>query len=254
MCEKDHQEELDKTMATKYRAIVARVNFIAQDRPDLQYATKECAREMASPNRASWSRIKRIGRYLAGHKRLVITYLWQCMSKSIDAFTDASWAGCKVSRKSTSGGAIMWGKHFIKSWSKTQPIIALSSGEAELYGAVKAATEGIGIQSLLLDLGISVSGQVLADASAALGIIARRGLGKVRHLDTSFLWVQEVKLRRNVSFVKVKGAQNVADMMTKLVDCDTMKRHLQTLNVSMREGRAGSAPQLQYLGEVRTSA
>ena len=181
-------------------------------------------------------------------------YLWQCMPRSIDAFTDASWAGCKVSRKSTSGGAMMWGKHFIKSGSKTQPIISLSSGEAELHGAVKAATEGIGIQSLLLDLGISVSGQVLADASAALGIIARRGLGKVRHLDTSFLWVQEVKLRRNVSFVKIKGAQNVADMMTKPVDCDTMKRHLQTLNVSMREGRAGSAPQLQYLGEVRTSA
>ena len=34
------------------------------------------------------------------------------------------------------------GKHMIKSWSSTQQVMALSSGEAELYGMLKGATQG----------------------------------------------------------------------------------------------------------------
>ena len=79
----------------------------------------------------------------------------------------------------------------LKHWSTTQKAITLSSGEAELGGLVKAAAEGIGLQSLAQDLGIALPLQLFADSSAALGICRRTGVGRVRHLAVGQLWVQE---------------------------------------------------------------
>ena len=50
----------------------------------------------------------------------------------------------------------MIGSHCIKTYSQTQETIALSSGGPEFYGIVKAATMGIGIKSMLKDLGLEV--------------------------------------------------------------------------------------------------
>ena len=85
----------------------------------------------------------------------------------------------------------MMGGHMIKMWSKTQATVALSSAEAELYATVKASSESMGMISMLKDYGKPMTTHVFGDASAALAIIARRGVGRVRHLDTSYLWVQE---------------------------------------------------------------
>eukprot|EP00975_Prorocentrum_lima_P052722 11050623-Prorocentrum_lima.AAC.1 len=73
-------------------------------------------------------------------------------------------------RRSTSGGAAMWGSHTIKHWSVTQKTIALSSGEAELAGIVKGSAEGMGLVSVARDLGIDTGLRVRADSSAAIGI------------------------------------------------------------------------------------
>ena len=71
----------------------------------------------------------------------------------------------------------------VKSWSKTQATIAQSSAESELIASVKGATEGLGIVSLGRDLGLDLGIRLHLDASAALGILERKGVGKVRHLD-----------------------------------------------------------------------
>ena len=85
----------------------------------------------------------------------------------------------------------MLGGHLIKSWSSTQSGVALSSGEAEFNGVVRGAGIGLGYQSLLKDLGQELPVRVWTDSSAAIGICSRQGLGKVRHLDTHTLWVQQ---------------------------------------------------------------
>ena len=109
----------------------------------------------------------------------------------------------------------MRGERYIKGWCKIQGLIALSSGEAELYAIVKATSEGMGIASIFRDLGTTMAVHVMGDASAALGIVRRQGLGKVRHLDTNWLWVQEKSRNKEVNFNKVKGSENPANMMTK---------------------------------------
>ena len=61
----------------------------------------------------------------------------------------------------------------------------MSSGEAEYYGIVQGSSVGMGVQSVLRDLGLNVKLQVLTDSSAAKGIASQRGLGKVRHVEVS---------------------------------------------------------------------
>ena len=56
-------EELVKEEATVYRGLAARVNFMSQDCPDLQFASKPCSREMAKPKMGSWRCMKKLARY-----------------------------------------------------------------------------------------------------------------------------------------------------------------------------------------------
>ena len=71
-------------------------------------------------------------RYLRTAPRMVSRYPWGQQGTGLEVYVDADHAGCKQARRSTLGGAVMWNGKFIKSWSKTMEIIALSSGESEL--------------------------------------------------------------------------------------------------------------------------
>ena len=79
------------------------------------------------------------------------------------------------------------GSHMIKSYSRQQRTVALSSAEAELYAMAVASAESLAMIAYIKDLGGIVSGEVYADPSAAFGISQRFGIGKVRHLRTQSL-------------------------------------------------------------------
>ncbi len=83
----------------------------------------------------------------------------------------------------------MRGNHLIKHWSTTQPTVALSSGEAEFKGFVKGATKGLGLQSVRRDLGLEHSVHIYPDSSAAIGMVASKGIGRVRHIQVGELWI-----------------------------------------------------------------
>ena len=138
----------------------------------------------------------------------------------------------------------MRGPHCLKHWSSTQPTIALSSGEAELGGLCKGAAHAIGMRSLARDLGLDFEITLLTDATAALGISRRLGVGKVRHLDTSLLWIQQKLRDKDLSAKKVLGSENPADVLTKHVDLSTLLKHLARMGLEFEGGRAESAPTL----------
>ena len=77
-------------MATKYRGVVARINYLAADRPDIQYATKEACRDMSCPTSGSLRRLERIGKYLVGKPRLIWHFELQGPVGYVDAFADAN--------------------------------------------------------------------------------------------------------------------------------------------------------------------
>ena len=117
---------------------------MCSERPDLQYAVKELARGMAKPTTFGMFKLKRLARYLRYRPRLQLLYEWQTQTGELNIFADSDYAGDSEARRSTSGGCICAGRHSIRSWSTHQKVVALSSGEAELYAVVKASCEGLG--------------------------------------------------------------------------------------------------------------
>lgn len=236
---------LSQIETTRYRSLVARGNYLASDRPDIQYAVKELCRDMCAPTHASWAKLKRLGRYLRDQPRLIIKYVYQKAPSHLSVYSDTDYAGCRRTRKSTSGGCAMFGAHCVKTWSSTQSIVALSSGEAEYYGLVKAGCSAIGLRALCVDLNIAVAVKLLTDSTAARGICNRRGVGKVRHMDVQLLWLQEKVQNGELRLHKVSGHENAADLMTKYVDAATILRLSNIMNATFAVGRSDAAPQLQ---------
>ena len=72
--EPEDEDELHKEDATAYRGMVARANYLAQDRLDIQYAVKECSRAMANPTMGDWKKLKRLASYLVDKKRIRLRY------------------------------------------------------------------------------------------------------------------------------------------------------------------------------------
>ena len=137
------------------------------------------------------------------------------------------------------------GGHCIKSWSTTQSIVSLSSGEAEFYGIVKGASIGLGVQGIMKDIGIDQDIEVYTDASAARGIALRKGLGKVRHLETNQLWIQDRVRRGDIKITKVSGDINIADALTKYVPKDAMLWHMNQVSQEITKGRHSIAPDVE---------
>ena len=249
--EEEMSEELDEWQPQRFRSLAARSKYQSADRPDIQYSVKELCRCVSKPTKRSWEALRRLVKFLVGKPRLVWRYQWEGQLDEVDGYSDSNWAGCKTSRKSTSGGAIMIGSHLIRSWSKTQATIAQSSAEAELFGGVKTACETIGIASLLKDLGQEVKLRMHMDASAALGIAQRKGVGKVRHLSTGTLWLQEKQLKNLMDIRKIAGSENIADMFTKNIGQQLMERHISAMMLDYRIGRATTAAELHALTKAK---
>ena len=79
----------------------ARANYLAQDRADICYATKELCRRMHAPCKRDIVALERLVKYLASEPRLVLEYEWQATA-NLQVYCDTDFAGCQVTRKSTS--------------------------------------------------------------------------------------------------------------------------------------------------------
>ena len=148
-------------------------------------------------------------------------------------FTDSDWAGCRATRKSTSGGLACFGGGVIKSWSSTQASVALSVGEAEFYSGIKGAAEGIGCCNLLRDLGIEAKVMLWTDSNTAKSMAGRTCMGKTRHIDTRYYWIQDVVKRGVVQVLKIEGDKNPADLLTKPQSLQEIIRRAGMVNVKV---------------------
>jgi len=212
---REESEELSNEEATNFRRAVARLNYVTQDRPDISFATKELARVMSCPKADDVIRLKRTLRYLRRFPSGHFVYSWQEQPTVAIAYVDSDWAGCTRTRKSTSGGALVWGTHCLAHWARTQLNVALSSGEAELNAALKGGTELIGVRVLLQELGVPCVLELRGDSSACKGVLLREGSGKLKHIEVKQLWLQDHVQSGSVRMRQVPREQNVADAFTK---------------------------------------
>ena len=100
--------------------------------------------------------------------------------------------------------------------SKTQSIVACSSREAELLSICSAVAEAIFVQGIHKDFfGDLLPIVVYTDSVACLGMIGKTGVGRVQHLDTRFLWLQQLVCEKRLTLDHVPSAENEADIYTK---------------------------------------
>merc|ERR1712026_609172 len=116
---------------------------------------------MSQPTAGDMIRLKRIVRYIRTVPRMAAKFAWKIPSRSIEVYTDSDHAGCPLTRKS------------------------------KLGALTKACAEGLGMKALLNDFQVQVEIKVLSDATAAIAMVRRLGLGKVRHLAVADLWIQQ---------------------------------------------------------------
>ena len=157
-------------------------------------------------------------------------YPWTALDSNIEVFGHANFAGCISTRKSTVGGVPLWSGQFVKAWSKTLGIMALSSGASEVAAVVRAATEGMGLQSILSDFDLCGHVAIKSDATAAIGMAHRIGLGKVRHLAVGDLWVQHHVRSGKIRVSNMSELENLSYAQTKYLGPEPLLRHKKACN------------------------
>ena len=101
------------------------------------------------------------------------------------------------------------------------------------------------------DPGWNFKGEVWGDASAALGVIHRKGHGKTRHIQTGLLWIKQTAAEQRPKFHEALGKQNPADLFIKHLDEGTNIRHTKMLGYEYIEDRAKEAPKLHTISLAR---
>ena len=194
------------------------------------------------------TQLKRIARYLIGRPRCVQEFAHQKLQTKLKAVVDSDAAGDAVTRRSTTGVTLVMGQHLLRHGSNLQSVIGLSSAESEYYAMTKGAALGLGLQAALEEWGLVTKLELHSDSSAARAFASRRGLGKMRHVQTRYLWLQERVARGDVAVVRIHTDANMADILTKATTQVLMDRHLRALGYHFASGRSAVAKQL--LGEV----
>ena len=107
------------------------------------FATKEVRSRTAKADVLALLLLKRVARYLVGHREVAISYPYQDNPSQIDCCTDAHWAGDVTTGLLTTAGALMHGAPWLEGWSVTQKVRVLSSGESEFYARIRCSERSV---------------------------------------------------------------------------------------------------------------
>ena len=204
-------------------------------RPDLCYATKELARSLQQPTAHSQKTAKHLLRYLKGtqHYKFVIQPTVRLANSdselNLDVFVDADWAGCPITRRSTTGFVIRFLGSTINFGSRTQATVALSSAESELYAINTGATEGLHAKNFILESGLAdkLNMRIHTDSSSGKSIATRVGASKkAKRIDRKHLFIQQLVHQGILVILKIGTHDNIADILTKYVSAETLMRRL----------------------------
>lgn len=153
-----------------FRSLAMRASYVVQDRPDIAESVKCLSRRMHEPKECDFQELKRLVRFLKGKPRVLLTYHPQKFADTIHMYVDSDFAGCLLTRRSTSGLVGCLGRHTVKTLSTLQSTVRLSSGEAEFYSIVKGVSIGISLQEVLRGWGLETKLQLHTDSAAVVQV------------------------------------------------------------------------------------
>ena len=205
----------DPKTVTLYQKITGKVQYSSEHRSEVGYPLKICTWEMTPPTEGSMMRAKRIVRFFAGKPYVEHWYECKVKPEHIDCYVNSDWAKCKTTRKLVSSVTVFIGDCRIKAVTKTQSVIAQSSGETEFMAIATGMSESRYTQQLLREWGLTRKVWMWSDSSAGRSMAMRLGPGAVKHLETKSMFCQDHFRKKHAVLKKVDGKGNPTDLGTK---------------------------------------
>ena len=214
--QEEDTDMLNASEAKRFRSLAATLNYMSSDKSDIQYAAKEVCKMMAKPTQGSWKRLKKAGRYLTGVEKVTwVMRSWRHDDKvNVDVHVDSNWAS-GLERKSTSGGMMMISGTVVKHWSRTQATRALCTAEAEYYAVVTGAAEGLGMQSMMADLGVTTHVRVWTDPKRCQSDSVEKRSRKDSTRGIKVFVAAKCDQVGKSKMRRIPGEQNLSDHLTK---------------------------------------
>jgi hypothetical protein len=220
--------------ASDYRSIVGALQYLTMTRPDLQYAVQQACLHMHAPTTSHQSLVKRILRYVRGTTSLGL-HLRRSDKLDLVAYSNADWAGCPDTRRSTSGFCVFLGNAMISWSSKRQTTVSRSSAEAEYRGVANAVAECTWIRQLLgeLDNTLEQATVVFCDNVSACYMSSNPVHHKrTKHIELDIHFVREKVAIGQCKVIHVPTTQQFADIMTKGLPTSNFKEFRDSLCVA----------------------
>uniref|UniRef100_A0A2N9HKD0 Uncharacterized protein n=1 Tax=Fagus sylvatica TaxID=28930 RepID=A0A2N9HKD0_FAGSY len=205
---------------TLYRSLVGALQYLTITRPDIAHAVNSISQFLHSPTDHHYLAVKRMLRYVKGTLHFGLTFHPSIAPGALVAYSDADWAGCPDTRRSTSGYSIYLGDNLV-SWSaKKQPTISRSSCEFEYRALALTAAEILWLTHLLRDLRVSHSQPplLLCDNKSAIFLSSNPVSHKrAKHVELDYHFLRELVLTGKLRTQYVPSHLQVADIFTKSV-------------------------------------
>jgi hypothetical protein len=216
-----HPEDFEDMRKVPYCEVVGGLMYIANGtRPDISYATNILARVAANPGRIHWQAAKYLVRYLKGTRNHRLTF-GAGATTGLYGFSDASYGAKELGRCSMSGYAFLLNGGAI-SWSaKKQPVVALSTAEAEYVAMVHASKELMWIRHFLSEVfrPLIFPIQLFADNQSAIAIAKNDALhDRIKHIDVRYHFIRHHVRDHHIELTWINTHSNCADIFTKPLD------------------------------------
>ncbi|GJU98788.1 ribonuclease H-like domain-containing protein [Tanacetum coccineum] len=202
---------------TLYRSLAGGLQYLTFTRPDLSYAVQQVCLYMHDPREPHFTALKRILRYVRGTVDFGLQ-LYASATTSLVGYTDADWAGCPSTRRSTSGYCVFLGDNLL-SWSaKRQHTISRSSAEAEYRGVANVVAETAWLRNLLRELHSPLSTATLVYCNNVSAVYMSANPvqhQRTKHIEIDIHFVRDMVTTGQVRVLHVPSRYQYADIFTK---------------------------------------
>ncbi|XP_058746032.1 uncharacterized mitochondrial protein AtMg00810-like [Vicia villosa] len=227
-CKLIKDEHGKPTDATYYKQMIGCLMYLLATRPDMAFSVCLAARYMERPTELHVAAIKRILRYLKGTMSYGILYKQsEDGNLKLVGWTDSDYAGDYDDRRSTSGYVFTIGSGAISWCSKKQPIVTLSTTEAEFVAAASCACQSVWLRAIMKQLQQEQTGNtiVYCDNSSSIKLSKNPVMhGRSKHIDVRYHFLRELSRDEIVELKHCKSEEQLADIMTKVLKLETFCR------------------------------
>jgi hypothetical protein len=204
---------------TLYRSMIGSLLYLTASRPDIMFSVCMCARFQSNPKEPHLVAVKRILRYLKHTPSIGLWYPKGARFQLV-GYSDSDYAGCKIDRKSTSGGCHLLGRSLVSWSSKKQNSVALSTAEAEYIAAGACCAQILYMKQTLLDYGVVLKEiPLLCDNESAVKLANNPVQhSRTKHIDIRHHFLRDHVAKKDILLEGVRTEDQLADIFTKPLD------------------------------------